>query len=92
MSLADSYCHITLFLTAEPNDFTVPGPFLTIPSGESGTCLALQITEDLSLEYDETFMLHLEADSEDVSVVSVIGNENTSITIINNDSENFWDR
>ena len=66
-------------------------PILTIPSGESRACLDLMITEDNSLEYDETFVLSVEPSGDDMSVVMVVGNDNTTITILNDDGEaSMW--
>ena len=61
-------------------------PILTIPSGESRACLDLMITEDISLEHDETFVLSVEPSGDDMSVVMVVGHDNTTITILNDDA------
>jgi hypothetical protein len=73
-----------IFPAANFADIAAPES-LIIQAGQNLTCLDLMITEDLSLEYDEMFVLSLEPVSEDMSAVLVVGNGNTSITIINDD-------
>ena len=68
-------------------DFNIVNSLLTLFPGETQTCFSLQITDDSFLEYDESFMLHLEAVAEDASVINILGNH-TWITILNRDSKN----
>ena len=62
---------------------------LILHSGDTRVCLELSLSDDNSLEYDETFEIELRASSEDILVVNVTGNQSTMLTIMNDDSKHF---
>ena len=79
-------CNVLLLLAAQMEDFIIADSLLTISPGGTQSCFIVHFTDESFLEYDESFMLHLEAVEEDVSVINVLEN-NTWITILNNDSK-----
>ena len=76
-----------MWLLAQSEDYSIDEPILTLNSGENRVCLELSVTDDLSLEYNETFELELDSTSEDSAVVNVLGIQRTVLTILDDDSE-----
>ena len=62
---------------------------LTLNTGDTQVCLELSFSDDGSLEYNETFEIELEPSSEDIAVVNAVGNQQTVVTIIDDDCKYF---
>lgn len=77
---------LSLFFIAQPEDFFIPNPVVTLIPGVNISCLNIFILDDSVLENNETVLLKLESLTEDIStVINVTGNENATVTIIDND-------
>ena len=70
-------------LAAVEQDFSFSATLLTFQPGEERLCAHANITDDSLGELDEEFHVCLER----VDVFTVIGQPNTTITIVDNDSE-----
>ncbi len=76
----------SFLITAQTNEVVMP-PEVIIRAGTTRNCVNLSNVNDGALENDEVVVLSLVPAEEDSSVVNVVGIENATIIIINDDGK-----
>ena len=76
-------CMHTLMHMADDADFTAVMENLTIPGGSQRVCVEIPITDDNTVEHDDSF--HIELSTFDASVVLNV--TMAEVVIINDDGE-----
>ena len=77
-------CILSLFTSADPDDYVFSSEVVTFPAGETRVTLTIPVAEDLIDELDETFKLTVTSSASGVA----IGSPDVTTILIKDDDGN----